>query len=60
MKSDSDSEWFLKHKEGTTGPLSESDMREHVEHSTDDALLIRQGSSDWRSVDVIRRKISQL
>ena len=60
MTSEPDSEWFLKNTEGTLGPLSESDMRKHVERSTDDALLIRQGSSDWRSVDVIRRKICQL
>lgn len=60
MTSESDSEWFLKDNEGTLGPLSESDMRKHIEKSTDDALLIRQGSSDWRSVDVIRRKITLL
>ena len=60
MTSESDSEWFLKDEEGTTGPLSEADMRKHVEGSTDEALLIRQGTSDWRSVDVIRKKIRQL
>ncbi len=60
MTSESDSEWFLKDEEGTIGPLSEADMREHVECSTDQALLIRQGTSDWRSVDVIRKKICQL
>ena len=60
MTSESDSEWFLKDEEGTTGPLSEADMRKYVEGSTDEALLIRQGTSDWRSVDVIRKKIRQL
>jgi len=60
MTSESDSEWFLKEKAGTTGPLSESDMREHVERSTNDELLIRQGNSAWRSVDIIRKKIRQL
>ena len=60
MTSESDSAWFLNNEEGTIGPLSEADMRKHVERSTDKALLIRQGTSDWHSVDVIRRKISQL
>ena len=60
MTSESDSAWFLNNEEGTIGPLSEADMRKHVERSTDKALLIRQGTSDWQSVDVIRRKISQL
>lgn len=60
MTSESDSEWFFKGEDGTIGPLSEADMRKHLERSADDALLIRQGTSDWQSVDVIRRKISQL
>ena len=60
MTSESDSEWFLKDKAGITGPLSESDMRQQVDQSNDDDLLIRQGSSDWRSVEVIRKKIRQL
>ena len=60
MTSESDSEWFLKDKAGITGPLSESDMRQQVDQSNDDDLLIRQGSSDWRSVEVIREKIRQL
>ena len=60
MTSESDSEWFLKDKAGITGPLSESDMRKQVDLSSDDDLLIRQGSSDWRSVEVIRKKIRQL
>ncbi len=60
MTSESDSEWFLRNEEDTIGPLSEADMRKHVERSNDEALLIRQGTSAWRSVDVIRRKISQL
>ncbi|MDA7874594.1 serine protease [Rhodopirellula sp.] len=60
MKSESDSEWFLKDKVGINGPLSEADMRKHVDRSTDDELVIRQGNSDWRSVEVIRTKIRQL
>jgi hypothetical protein len=60
MTNESDTEWFLKDEDGTIGPLSEGDMRKHVERSTDEALLIRQGTSDWRSVNVIRKKICQL
>ena len=60
MTDESNSEWFLKDKAGITGPLSETTMREHVDRTTDSELMIRQGNSDWRSVDVIRTKIRQL
>ena len=59
MTDESNSEWFLKDKAGITGPLSETTV-EHVDRTTDSELMIRQGNSDWRSVDVIRTKIRQL
>ena len=60
MTNQADSEWFLRNEAGDLGPLCEAAMREHVEQSTDPDLLIRQGNSDWRSVEVIRAKIRQL
>jgi len=60
MTNQADSEWFLRNDTGDLGPLCEAAMREHVEQSTDPDLLIRQGNSDWRSVEVIRAKIRQL
>ena len=60
MTNQADSEWFLRNKVGDQGPLSEAAMRQHVEQSSDNELLIRQGNSDWHSVEVIRAKIRQL
>lgn len=54
------SSWFVKDQEGVRGPLKESEMRTAVMDSDSDSMQVRQGSGQWHSAELVRKKIEAL